>query len=141
MPVEITPIKPRTVIELPEKSKVSGVIILKRFEIKQTYEQLWSGYLLQQFGIVFFNLCDELLVSVGCKIILQTVINKTLHRFIIHILNECLDVIFNQLCSVKCHQVSVCMNVLQHLPEPPRRCSVPVLQVAHRVNQPLYHNL
>jgi hypothetical protein len=38
MPVEITPTRPRKVIALPEKSKVSGVIILKRFEIKQTYE-------------------------------------------------------------------------------------------------------
>jgi hypothetical protein len=37
MPVEITPTKPRRVIALPEKSKVSGDIMLKRFEIKQTY--------------------------------------------------------------------------------------------------------
>jgi hypothetical protein len=34
IPVEITPTRPRKVIALPEKSKVSGVIILKRFEIK-----------------------------------------------------------------------------------------------------------
>jgi len=32
MPVEITPTRPRMVIALPEKSKVSGVIILKRFK-------------------------------------------------------------------------------------------------------------
>jgi hypothetical protein len=32
MPVEITPTRPRKVIALPEKSKVSGVIILKRFK-------------------------------------------------------------------------------------------------------------